>query len=421
MNPSEWLGDRGRRMTLNSGIDNLMRDLGSAFASSNGTRPIMMGGGNPAHIPGAEEIFHAQLLSLAANKATVAKLLGDYSHPAGDPGFRELVANFFNRSAGWNISAAHVAVTGGGQAAFLQLFAMLGGMRDHRFRPVLFPLVPEYIGYADQGLDPGMFVARRPVIEERGGRRFKYHIDFEALKGVGDISAICLSRPTNPSANVVNDEEMRRLSDLASERGVPLLIDNAYGLPFPGAVHVPASLEWQPHWILGFSLSKLGLPGLRSGLLIAHPELISRFATMNSVVQLSPGNLGPAMVGPLLADGRIEAVVREVIRPHYRARRDLALSLMEEMLPPGVDWALHEPEGAFFLWLRIRGFPGGSGALYEILKQRGLLVVPGHHFFTGLSEPWDHSNECLRLSYCIGEDQLRTGIGILGAVLREFC
>ena len=61
-------------------------------------------------------------------------------------------------------------------------------------------------------------------------------MDFDALESLpelkaGKIGAICCSRPTNPTGNVLTDGEMARLDTLAQEHGIPLIIDNAYGIP----------------------------------------------------------------------------------------------------------------------------------------------------------------------------------------------
>src|SRR5690606_24599666 len=121
---------------------------------------------------------------------------------------------------------------------------LAGAMPDGSCRKILLPVVPEYIGYANQGLSPDQFVACRPAIEELPDREFKYRVDFDAvaraLEG-GGIGAICASRPTNPTGNVLTDEEVARLAALAESAGIPLILDNAYGLPFPGAVYTDAT------------------------------------------------------------------------------------------------------------------------------------------------------------------------------------
>lgn len=39
--------------------------------------------------------------------------------------------------------------------------------------------------------------------------QFKYHVDFEHLTIGDDIGAICVSRPTNPTGNVITDDEVK--------------------------------------------------------------------------------------------------------------------------------------------------------------------------------------------------------------------
>ena len=110
---------------------------------------------------------------------------------------------------------------------------------------MLFPLAPEYLGYADAGLDEDLFVSTRPNIEMLPEGQFKYHVDFEHLHIGEDTGLICVSRPTNPTGNVITDDELLKLDALAQQHDIPLLIDNAYGVPFPGIIfsRSPSAVE----------------------------------------------------------------------------------------------------------------------------------------------------------------------------------
>ena len=44
------------------------------------------------------------------------------------------------------------------------------------------------------------------------------------------MAAICVSRPTNPTGNVLTDGEIRQLSELARERDIPWIRLNRYSL-----------------------------------------------------------------------------------------------------------------------------------------------------------------------------------------------
>ena len=80
------------------------------------------------------------------------------------------------------LSARNVALTSGSQAAFFLVFNMFAGsFGDGLTRKILLPMAPEYIGYADVGLEEGIFTAHRPTIEILPGRTFKYHVDFDRL------------------------------------------------------------------------------------------------------------------------------------------------------------------------------------------------------------------------------------------------
>ncbi|NKB41761.1 MAG: aminotransferase class I/II-fold pyridoxal phosphate-dependent enzyme, partial [Ilumatobacter sp.] len=165
----------------------------------------------------------------------------------------------------WDIQAENIAVTGGGQTAFFLLFNLLAGpQQDGSHKKILFPLAPEYIGYANQGLAPELFVAVPPLVEYGDDGFFKYKIDFDRLQIDDSIAALCVSRPTNPTGNVLTDTEVARLAELADTNGIPLIIDNAYGLPFPNIIFQEVRPVWTPNTIVTMSLSKLGLPGTRT-------------------------------------------------------------------------------------------------------------------------------------------------------------
>lgn len=406
----------GERLSARSGISELMDDLGAAMTGDQAGRVHMLGGGAPAAIPQAQSAWRDALQRLLGDPAQIDKVLGVYDAPAGSPAFRRQVAEHFKTTLGWPITAANVAVTPGGQSAFFQLFTLLGSAE----RPVTLPIAPEYIGYADQGWQAGLFRAHRPRIEEVGPHDFKYHVDFEALDLAG-AGAVCLSRPTNPSGNVLTDAELDRLVTLARKSDVPLILDNAYGQPFPGAVFTPATPPaWDDSIIRVYSLSKLGLPGVRTGIVVATEEIARRVAAMTAVIGLANNNVGQAIVGPMLNSGALLRLCDVAIRPHYQRRALLAREMIDHAFGDAFPYRVHLTEGAFFLWLWLPELPIASRQLYERLKQRGVLVVPGEYFFYGLPEgDWPHRRQCVRITYSQSEGVVREGIHVIAELLRE--
>ena len=57
--------------------------------------------------------------------------------------------------------------------------------------------------------------------------------------------------------------------------------------------------------VLTLSLSKLGLPGTRTGIVIANEQIAAAVASMSSIVGLANGNIGQAMLEPLVKSGEI--------------------------------------------------------------------------------------------------------------------
>ncbi len=420
MSPSYRFSSSGARLAGRSGILELMDDLGRALTTDPGMR--MLGGGNPAHIPAVDAVWRRRMTELMQDGDALERTLGNYDPPQGNPPFLRSLAAFLNRHCGWDLSPAHLAITAGGQSAFFYLFNLLAGpMPDGSQRRILLPLVPEYIGYANQGIHPDLFVACQPDIEELPDREFKYRVSFprvEAALAQGDIGAICVSRPTNPSGNVLTDQEIARLSDLTRRAGIPLIIDNAYGLPFPGAVFTEAAPLWDDHIILTLSLSKLGLPGTRTGIVVAHPEIASAIAAMTSVIGLANTNAGQQLVKPLLDSDELLQLSRQVIRPFYEARARQAGQWMHEAFGTDPGWALHRCEGAFFRWLRLTDLPISSRELYQRLKARQVLVVPGEAFFFGLPHDWPHRTECLRLNCSGAPETVREALHLIADEVR---
>ena len=404
----------GENLARGSGIGELMDDLGEALAGGAGVK--MLGGGQPAHVPEMDKLWRKRMEEIVAEPGAVERMLGNYDVPAGGEAFRRALALLFRKEFGWEVTHENFAVTMGGQTAFFFLFnALAGDFSDGSRRKVMLPLLPEYIGYANQAVGADFFEAIPARLEKTGRHEFKYRVDFDALKPGDDIAAICVSRPTDPSGNVLTDAEVDRLSEIARGRGIPLIVDGAYGAPFPGVIFSEVKPVWDEGMILTLSLSKLGLPGTRAGIVVASQEMCRRVASMTSIVGLANGNIGPEILRPLVESGEILRLSREVVKPFYEERSRLARAWFTRELNDEVPYYIHKSEGALFLWLWFENLPISARELYERLKKRGVLVVPSEFFFFGLPEDleWKHTQECIRVSYTMDAETVEGGIKVI--------
>ncbi len=407
----------GKKIAATSGIGRLMEDLGSALSQSRDM--LMLGGGNPAHIPKVQRCFRDSMEKLLRNGAEFEQVIGNYDPPVGNKEFIEAITALLRSELGWDIESKNVALTNGSQTAFFMLFNIFGGTFEGGIvKKIMFPLAPEYIGYCDVGLEDGLFVANKPRIEHIDSQIFKYRIDFDRINMTENIGAICVSRPTNPTGNVLTGAEIQKLNELAITNNVPLIIDNAYGMPFPDIVFTEAKSIWNEQIVFCMSLSKLGLPAVRTGIVIANEEIIDMVSKMNAVMSLAPGGMGAAVTTNLVRSGEIIKLSRDVIKPFYQEKVQVALEHVFRELD-GINFHVHKPEGAFFLWLWFPELPITNEELYQRLKNRGVLIVPGHCFFPGLKEDWPHKNECIRVNYSQDAKTVSTGIKIIAEEVKR--
>lgn len=412
----------GKRFTRHTGASELMDDMGAAMDGSGSMigPMLMLGGGNPARIPAVEQIFKDQLAAVIDQPDEFSRMVGNYSRPAGEGRFRRALARLLHNQYGWDLSENNIALTSGSQNAFFILFNLLAGdmERTGTHKQILLPMAPEYIGYCDVGVSENMFHASRPTIEYLDHRLFKYHVDFDAIDVSENIGAVCVSRPTNPTGNVLTDDEINKLLGLAEASDVPLIIDNAYGMPFPHIIFTEVKPLWNENIILCMSMSKIGLPGIRTGIVIAREEIISAVSSMNAVMHLSVSSVGAVLLHKLVASGEIINISHNIITPFYRSRVEHALVCVRSEFE-GIEYRIHVPEGALFLWLWFPDLPITSAELYSRLKRRGVLVLSGHHFFPGLKEDWRHKNECLRMTYSQDPETVAAGIRIIAEEVRR--
>ena len=68
-----------KRFSSDAGIVQLMDDLGNAMAGEQDM--MMLGGGNPAHIPEVQQFFYESMQRMLANPSAFAAVIGNYDPP----------------------------------------------------------------------------------------------------------------------------------------------------------------------------------------------------------------------------------------------------------------------------------------------------------------------------------------------------
>ncbi|MGY2573927.1 valine--pyruvate transaminase [Vibrio sp. C8] len=405
----------GEKFNRYSGITQLMDDLNDGLRTPGA---IMLGGGNPAAIPEMLDYFRLTTEEMLADGSLLAGMT-NYDGPQGKDVFISALAKLLRDTYGWDITEKNISLTNGSQSGFFYLFNLFAGQQpDGSFKKILLPLAPEYIGYGDAGIDEDIFVSYHPEIELLDNGLFKYHVDFEQLKIDDSVAAICASRPTNPTGNVLTEEEIHKLDQLARENNIPLLVDNAYGVPFPNIIFEDVEPFWNENTILCMSLSKLGLPGVRCGIVIANEQVTEALSNMNGIISLAPGSIGPALAHRIIEKNDLLRLSEEVIKPFYKQKSQRAVELLQHAIDDK-RFRIHKPEGAIFLWLWFDELPITTMELYKRLKDRGVLIVPGEYFFIGQKEDWAHAHQCIRMNYVQDDEAMQKGVAVIAEEVKK--
>lgn len=445
--------DFGQKLCGDSGINQLMDDLGKPIPKN--VVPCRMGGGNPARIPVVEKMFRSEMERILANGDEFENLIGKYDAPQGRTEFIDAVAEYLRGEYGWKIDSDNIAITNGSQTSFFYLFNMFSGKFSgggksaasgvtfaggnhsasgvasaigEKHKVIVCPLVPEYVGYADQGIYADSFVGIKASWTVFQDGTFKYHVDFNTLEKYleshDNVGAIAVTRPTNPTGNVLTDEEITRLSALAKKYNVPLFVDNAYGLPWPDIIFTDdAKPYWDENVVLSMSLSKIGLPSVRTGIIIAPKEIAQAVSKMNAIAALASASFGQALCTQLIKTGKLVQTARDVVRPFYKAKSDFAWEQVKKNFE-GTEYYVHKREGSIFLWLWLPRLKCTTKEFYALLKAKGVFVMPGEYFFFGDAKDLpeirthEHYDKCLRLNYSSEEAEVKRGIEIIAEMYK---
>lgn len=416
------LSSFGKQLTSLSGIGQLMEDLDAALGGERRGDVYFLGGGNPALIPEVSTVFREALQELTSEARSLEQALSVYDAAAGNERFRKTLAEYLSSYFGTNITHKNIALTSGSQNTFFILFNIFAGqMPDGSLRKIFFPMLPDYIGFNDVALQPGATSGCLGQKKETQGMRFVYELDFDCLERAQDMGIMALSQPGNPTGGLLPLEQLTKLSDFAKKRSLPLLLDFAYGQPFPGITFIPQEVpRWEEHLIYSFSLSKLGLPGLRTGIVLASEEVVTLIERVNARMQLAVNGMGAYLGNYLIASEKLKHLSGELLLPWYSRLRAAALSALEENLGnlPGIK--MHESHGGFFLWLELEGVGLSAQQLYNELKGENVIVVPGMHYFPeDMRSEATEGKACLRLSFAQGGESIAGGIQRLGTTLKK--
>jgi 2-aminoadipate transaminase len=217
----------------------------------------------------------------------------------------------------------------------------------------------------------------------------------------------------NPTGRSMSLERRKRLVEVASAYGIPIVEDDPYGeLRYEGE-HLPSlkSLDPEGNVIYLGTFSKILAPGFRLGWAVGPPEAMESLLHGKQPSDLHTGMAQQMATLQVAKDGFVDEHV-ERIKDFYRERRDVMLHAIEEHFPEDARYT--RPAGGLFVWAELPPHIDTRELLLEAVKEK-VAFVPGQGFHP------DHSGtNTMRLNFSnVPPDKLREGIRRLGGAIQR--
>jgi aspartate aminotransferase len=333
-----------------------------------------------------------------------------YTPAAGLPALREAVAAKTARDSGYQVEPSQVLITNGGKQAVYQAFATLVDSGDE----VLLP-APYWTTYPEAVALAGGRTVVVPTDETTG---YLPSVDQLEAARTERTKVLLWCSPSNPSGAVAPPELVTEVGQWAAEHDVWVVTDEIYEhLVYEGAqarslpVAVP---ELADRCVVVNGVAKTyAMTGWRVGWLIGPSDVVKAASNLQS--HLSSNVCNVAQRAALAAvSGPLDAV--EQMRVAFDRRRRTIVEMLSAI--DGVTCPV--PLGAFYVYPSVQDLIGRSirGTTVQssvdlaaaILEHAEVAVVPGEAFGTP---------GYLRLSYALGDEDLRTGVGRMADLLAE--
>ncbi|WP_299415918.1 valine--pyruvate transaminase [Acaryochloris sp. IP29b_bin.148] len=401
------LSQIGTQMSALTGVRAIMKDIIDTLKANPNESFINLSAGNPVILPEVEQLWRDCTTQLLENPE-YGEVVCRYGTSQGYQPLVEAIQQDFNQRYGLNLSDRQILITPGSQALYFLAANAFGGVTaDGQLKNIVLPLSPDYTGYGGICLTPEALKAYQPTLDiEESAHRFKYRPDFDQLHVDETTGCIIFSRPCNPTGNVLSETEVKQIADLAAPFDIPVFVDSAYGPPYPSLNYTEIVPILGNNVVHCMSLSKAGLPGERVGIAIGDERIIQTLEAFQTNVCIHSGRYGQAIAAQAIQSGALADISVQVIRPYYQAKLALLQSVLDQQMPSTLPWFLHLGEGAIFAWLWLNELPISDWQLYQQLKKVGVIVVPGHSFFPGLSQDWFHKHQCLRISLTATDQEI---------------
>jgi len=328
----------------------------------------------------------------------------DYGERNGYGPLRESITHIL-ASQGLQTRPEDILITAGSQQALSLVSQLLLNPGD-----VIFVESPTYSGALDLFRALGFKVVGIPV----DGQGMQVDGLEKLLQQHHPRLIYTIPNFHNPTGTCLTSARRRQLLVLADRYNVPILEDDFVGdLRYEGRTQ-PALKALDPggRVIYVSTFSKMLMPGLRVGFLVAEGPVYDHLVDFKRVNELATSNLIQHALEAYVTVGRYQSHLHRSCQI-FRKRRDVMVAAVQRYLPDTVHFDI--PQGGLFIWLSL---PKGltSEGLLPLAWEEGVDFAPGSPFFP---EEIESSNR-LRLNFVVqAPGEIEEGIKRLGKAIKR--
>ncbi|KRK47087.1 transaminase (aminotransferase) [Secundilactobacillus kimchicus JCM 15530] len=233
----------------------------------------------------------------------------------------------------------------------------------------------------------------------------KQHPEIKLIYTVADFH--------NPGGVTMSLAKRRRLVELANQYNVMILEDTPYrDLRYVGeSLPTIKSFDTEGRVIFLSSFSKILMPTLRTGWLVADQSILTQLYKLKEANDLEVPNITASAINQFMAKNDLDVHIAG-LTSEYAVRQQAMVQAIKDELPDGVTATA--PEGGFFTWLTLPETIDTTALLYDICTpQAHIAYVPSKNFYAYKN----HSNG-MRLNFTgLTPEQIQDGMHRLGTVL----
>lgn len=379
--------------------DNRHMPVDEMLKAAGHPRPISFAGGtSDSHLFPVED--YRKVIQAVMHRDGITAL--EYGEPKGYAPLRSTIAHIL-ASQGIQAEPRNILITAGSQQAIALVAQLL-------LKPGDTVLVesPTYAGALDLFRSFSLKIIGVPL-DSQGMQIEKLE---KLLQQHHPKLIYTMPNFQNPTGACMTSSRRRQLIALADRYNIPIIEDDFVGdLRYEGRAQ-PAlkSLDPGGRVILISTFSKMLMPGLRIGFLVADGPVFDSLVECKRVSDLATSNLHQRALEAYVTVGRYQAHLRRSCQL-FRKRRDAMLIAIRRNLPAAAR--VDPPQGGLFVWLRLSE-DLSSEKLLPLACEEGVAFDPGKSFFPN---PQD-GEHFMRLNFVSHPpEQIEEGIQRLGKAL----